>query len=246
MKLKGKFALVTGGSTGIGRAIAIALAKEGVCVLLSARNKQGLEDTLAEIQQTGGEGDIFPADLANPNSVFGLAQAVSGFVVDQLDIVVNVAGIWHGNNEAYSGKKLEDFSKAVITDTLNVGTLAPMLLLNALISQIPENGKVINITGTFEDGGKGWLPYYVSKRALEDFTVGLAQELSVRKIQVNAISPSDVATDAYKKYFPQYAKDALAPEKIAEFVVNLATDDLTTGKIFVMQKGKEPFDNFHG
>ena len=109
---------------------------------------------------------------------------------------------------------------------------------------MPKKSKIINISGTFESGAKGWLPYYVSKKAIEDLTIGLAQELECKDIQVNAISPSDCATFAYKKYFPQYINEAIAPEKIAQFVVDLCQKDIT-GKVFVLKKDQEPFESFH-
>ena len=65
--------------------------------------------------------------------------------------------------------------------------------------------KIINISGTFESGAKGWLPYYVSKKAIENLTVGLSQELRDKQIQVNCISPSDTLTESYQKFFPEYA-----------------------------------------
>ena len=117
-------------------------------------------------------------------------------------------------------------------------------LVHGLVNLMPKKSKIINISGTFESGAKGWLPYYVSKKAIEDLTIGLAQELECKDIQVNAISPSDCATFAYKKYFPQYINEAIAPEKIAQFVVDLCQKDIT-GKVFVLKKDQEPFESFH-
>jgi NAD(P)-dependent dehydrogenase (short-subunit alcohol dehydrogenase family) len=106
--------------------------------------------------------------------------------------------------------------------------------------------KIVNLSGTFENGGKGWLPYYASKRALEDLTIGLAQELEERSIQVNAVSPSDTATESYSKYFPQYMDEAISPEKIAEKIVELCQEEnIITGKVIVMKSGTEPFEGFH-
>ena len=105
--------------------------------------------------------------------------------------------------------------------------------------------KIINLSGTFENGGKGWIPYYVSKRAIEDLTIGLSEELKEKDIQVNTISPSDTATDAYKKFFPEYIKDSIPPEKIADFALKLAQNDNITGKVFVLKKDQEPVEGFH-
>ena len=128
-----------------------------------------------------------------------------------------------------------------------VGTVAPSLLVHGLLPLMPERGKILNISGTFTNGAKGWLPYYVSKKAIEDLTVGLSEELADKKIQVNGISPSDTATAAYKKYFAEYLDEAIEPKLIAKQAVFLCSNeaDDITGKIFVMKKGEKPFTSFH-
>ena len=110
-----------------------------------------------------------------------------------------------------------------------------------------KGGRIINISGTFESGAKGWLPYFVSKKAIEDLTIGLAEELKEKNILVNAISPSDTSTDAYKKYFPQYLPDAISPDNIAKFAVHLCSLETKniTGKVFVLKKDKEPYEGYH-
>ncbi|MBI2620698.1 SDR family oxidoreductase [candidate division WWE3 bacterium] len=236
--MKGKYALVTGASTGIGRAIAIELAGEGAFVCLSARNKTKLEETKNLIQEIGGRCDVIPADLADlRGSLFGLAEYVHGMALDGLDILVNTAAIWHGINEVYADKNFEDFDESLIIDTLNVGILAPMLLTLSFASKMPKESSVINISGTFENGAKGWLPYYVSKRAIEDLTVGLAEEFKYKGIKVNCISPSDTATEEYKKFFPDDAKGAQSPEEVAKATIELIKKDVT-GKVFVVKNGK--------
>jgi NAD(P)-dependent dehydrogenase (short-subunit alcohol dehydrogenase family) len=246
MQLKGKFAIITGASTGIGRAIAIEFSKEGASVALVARSKIGLEKTKELAEKAGGKAEIYIADLSKLDSINKLISEITR-KVNHVDIIVNVAAIWHGEKEVYAGVNFEKFSQQIILDTYSVGLSAPTLLVNALLPIMPKKGKVLNISGTFESGAKGWLPYYVSKRALEDFTVGLAAELKDNDIQVNCISPSDVATEPYAKFFPQYLKDAIAPEKIAEEAVRMcsAKADNTTGSVVVIKKGKEPFEGFH-
>lgn len=164
-----------------------------------------------------------------------------------MDILLNVAGIWHGINEIYATKDFETFSQKVILDTFMVGTITPALLTHALVPLMQKGARIINISGTFENGAKGWLPYYVSKRAIEDLTIGLSQELERKKIYVNAVSPSDTATEAYKKFYPQYIKDAISPKEIAKFVVKLCSKkmDGITGKVFILKKDRKPFEHFH-
>ena len=243
---KNDFAIITGASTGIGRTIAIKLANKGYFVGLVGRNREELNSTMEMIGEIKGKGEIFICDLSQTDSINTLILTITKSF-GKVDVLVNVAGIWHGNDKAYAGVNYEKFSQQVIIDTLHVGLLAPMLLVNKLIRFMPKKSKIINISGTFESGAKGWLPYFVSKKGIEDFTIGLAEELKERNIQVNAISPSDVATEAYKKFFPQYIKDAIDPNEIAKFVVSLLSDRSheITGKVFVLKKDKVPYEGYH-
>lgn len=246
MKPKNKFAICTGASTGIGRAIALALAREGAVVALVARKAEQLQNTKKLIERGGGKAELFICDLSRLASIRNLISHINNRK-EKVDIVVNVAGVWHGKNEVYAGKHFEDFPERVILDTLMVGTIAPTLLVRSFVPLMPAGSRIINISGTFENGAKGWLPYYVSKRAIEDLTVGLADELKDKGILVNAISPSDTATEAYQKYFPQYMDEAIDPEEIAKEVVFLCSQDTSgiTGKVFVMKRGKAPYEGFH-
>ena len=241
-----KTAIVTGASTGIGRAISIELAKNGFRIVLIARTQNRLEETKQLIEKENGEAEIVSADLTSVDSIDKLIDSIKSNH-SQIDVLVNVAGIWHGKDEVYAGKDFEQFSQQVILDTYSVGTIAPTLLAHAFIPKMPKGSKIINISGTFENGAKGWLPYFVSKKAIEDLTIGLAEELKEKDIQVNAISPSDTATEAYKKYFPQYMQEAIEPSEIAKQIVYLCSDkaNSVTGKVFVMKKGKEPFEGYH-
>lgn len=246
MKLKNKTAIVTGASTGIGQAIAIEMAKEGAFVYLVARNSKGLLETKDLIKKAGGNSDALVADLSSVEKINNLIEVVKA-KTDKVDILANIAGIWHGKDEVYADKDYERFDQKVILDTYMVGTIAPSLLAHAFIPIMSKNGKIINLSGTFENGAKGWLPYFVSKKAIEDLTIGLAEELKDKDIQVNCISPSDTATEAYKKYFPQYMNEAIEPQKIAEQAVYLCSEEANsiTGKVFVMKKGKEPYEGYH-
>ena len=246
MKLNGKYAFITGASSSIGRAIAVALAKEGAFTALTARNKTKLKKKLESVKKVGGKGTIIPADLSNSYSLSALIETIT-IETEQVDILVNVAGIWHGKEEVYAGKDFETFSRNVVLNTLNVGIVTPTLLIHAFIPKIPKFGKIINISGTFENGAKGWLPYFISKRAIEDVTVGLAEELKDKQIQVNAISPSDTATEAYAKYFPQYMDEAIDPKEIAKFTTYLCSEKANniTGEVFVLKKDKKPYKGYH-
>lgn len=240
-----KIAIVTGASTGIGRATAITMAEAGYHVFLIARSQDKLDETADQISKVGGESTVLPADLSKLEEVNALIKTIL-VKVNAVDAIINIAGIWHGNNEVYAGKDFQTFDQQVILDTYAVGFTVPSLLIHGLLPKMGPKSKIVNLSGTFANGGKGWLPYYASKRALEDLTVALAQELEGRNIQVNAVSPSDTATESYAKYFPQYLDEAISPEKIAEKIIELCREDnTTTGKVFVMKQGKEPIEGFH-
>lgn len=247
MKLQNKYALVTGTSTGIGRAIAIELAKEGATVHLVARSEDKLKEIQKLIEGAGGIAWVRQCDLGKVDEINKLVDEVKNETdFRDLDILVNVAGIWHGEDKPYSGINYEDFSQEIITNTMNVGIIAPMLLCNALIPEMQHGGSIINISGTFENGSKGWLPYYVSKRAIEDFTVGLAQDDQIinKKMKINCISPSDTATEEYIKYFPEDAKDANTPEDVAKEVLNLIQSD-ESEQFITIKKGEVFKKGFH-
>lgn len=211
-----------------------------------AQSQNGLEETKKIIENESGKAIIFQADVSNLERINKLINEIKK-QFQTIDILANIAGIWHGTDEVYAGTDFEKFSQAIIVDTFNVETIAPMLLSHALIPYMKSKAKILNLSGTFENGAKGWVPYYVSKRAIEDLTVALSQELEEKDIQVNAISPSDTATEAYNKYFPEYIDESIDPYEIAKQAAFLCSSkgNNITGKVFVMEKGKEPNDTFH-
>lgn len=245
MEFSNKTVIVTGASTGIGRATALAFAKEGAFVILAARRTDKLLETKRMIG-SANDSDAIKVDLSSIENINSFIEVVKQ-KYKQIDALINIAGIWHGKDEVYAGKDYETFDQKVIVDTFMVGAVAPSLLAHGFISLMPKGASIINLSGTFESGAKGWLPYYVSKRAIEDLTIGLAEELKTKGIRVNGISPSDTATEAYKHYFPEYLPDAIAPEEIAKYAAYLCSDEAKdiTGKIFVLKKDKEPFEAFH-
>jgi NAD(P)-dependent dehydrogenase (short-subunit alcohol dehydrogenase family) len=207
-----------------------------------ARSEQKLDKVKDEIEKLGGTAEVFVADLSNPEGIKELVNEIKR-KYSEISILCNIAGIWHGENEVYAGKNYKEFEESVIINTLNVGTLAPMLLSHGFLSLMSSGSSIINLSGTFENGGKGWIPYYVSKRAIEDLTIGLSQELKDENIKVNCISPSDTATEEYKKFFPNDADGAQTPEQIAKFFVELADRDVT-GQIYTIKNGQTS-EGFH-
>lgn len=221
MDFKDKIVLATGASTGIGKAIATAFTNQGAQVLTTSRSS-----------------GAFPADLSTAEGIIKLTEEIKAKCAS-IYAIINVAAIWHTQDKVLAGIDFDKFSVQEIVSTLNVGTLAPLLLVNQLLPLMPSGGKVVNISGTFESGAKGWLPYYVSKKAIEAFTIGLAQELANKNIQVNCVSPSDTLTESYKKFFPQSATpdQGVGPEQVANEVLSFANpSSAITGQIKIVKK----------
>lgn len=191
-----KTALLTGGSSDIGRAIAKELGGNGWQVIAPDRRELDLSDPHAAA--------AYGAKLAKQ--------------FDTLDAFIHVAGLWHDETGVLANKHLPQFTSEQIVKTMNVGLTSAVTLCAALLP-IMDHKTVIGISGTFADGAAGWLPYYTSKRGLEDFLVGLAQDAP--GINAFGISPSDTATRAYKQHYPQYFDEAQPPEVVAKLVADL-------------------------
>lgn len=224
--------LITGASTGIGQATAIAFAKNGDKVFLTARNIEGLHKT-ADLNANPKLSEILPADLTKIGDIKSLCDKI-----EKIDVIVNVAAIWHTADKVLAGIDYQNFTEQQILDTMNVGITAPMLLIRNLLPKMPKGGKIINLSGTFENGAKGWIPYFVSKKALESFTIGLSQELKDKEIYVNCVSPSDTLTEAYKKFFPSDAtsENCVTSREVAQKILEVSNTQDLTGQIIVVKK----------
>ena len=245
---KNKFAVVTGASTGIGRAIAIELGSKGANVAIIARNITGLENTKLQIIEKGGKADIFPCDLRKIDQITEtVAKVLDKY--NTVDFIINCAGVWHNDEVYYAGKYLHETPIEQIPEIFEVTIIAPMILTRAFLPIMinKKSGKIIQISGTFENGAKGWVHYYVAKKAIEHFTEGLSQEMRKYEIQVNTISPSDTLSEAYDRFFgADYETDQAkndfcnTPEDIAKKVVFLLSEDADniTGQCLIVRNKK--------
>jgi len=246
MSLVGKSALVTGASVGIGRAIARRIAEEGGRVGLVSRSADRLDELRAEILASGGRADVFPADLSRKEAIESLWHAVEE-AWGTVDILVNAAGVWHDGGTLLLGPPLQETPVSQIELVFAVQLVAPMLLSRLVIPGMVQcrSGKILNISGELRSAS-GWLHYYVSKKALESFTVGLAEELHLHEVQVNCLSPADTLSETYAQFFPGYdPQDVLAPEDVARFAAFLLSEeaDHITGSITVIRsKFSHPTD----
>jgi NAD(P)-dependent dehydrogenase (short-subunit alcohol dehydrogenase family) len=225
MTLRNEIALVTGGSTGIGREVAKALAAESAAVALAGRSMDRLRETQRQIEDAGGTAAIFRLDLQDLPTF----DRVASDVVSRLgapSILVHAAGVWHDEHSAFAGVPLVSIPPEQILEVLRVGLIAPVLLTRLFLPAMirAQRGKIISVSGAFASGGSGWIHYYLAGRGVENFTAGLAQELRQHKIQVNCVAPSYTDTEAVRRFFPEKAASALNPSDVAKLVLFLASD----------------------
>jgi len=219
----GKRALVTGGTSGIGRATAEALAREGAHVLITGRSEQRGADVVAAIEASGGEAEFVRADLASPDDVRALAERAG-----DVDILVNNAGL-------FPGGATHELPEATFDETFAVNVKAPFLLTAAIAPRMVErgHGTIINVTTmAAEFGIAGLSAYGASKAAVALLTKAWAAEYGPHGVRVNAVSPGPTATpgtDAMGDDFAAIVSTiplgrAAQPEEIAETIVFLASD----------------------
>jgi glucose 1-dehydrogenase len=193
MKLAGKHAIVTGASTGIGRAIAVRFAKEGAHVVINYRSQTAeAEATLAECQRAapGFKGLIVQADVAKEDQILGMFEkAISG--LGGVDILVNNAGIQ--KPVATEELTAEDFDKII-----NVNLRGTFLCAREAVKHFLAAGKpgvIVNNSSVHEIIPKPkYVPYSVSKGGMENLTKSMALEYAGRGIRVNAVGPGAVVT----------------------------------------------------
>jgi NAD(P)-dependent dehydrogenase (short-subunit alcohol dehydrogenase family) len=218
-----KTVLITGITSGIGQAIKLRLEAEGWKAIGCSRQ--------LPMDQEGYEVDLSALEQVEP------VATRAGEEYGPLDAFIHVAGVWHDQGDVLVGKKLHEFSTAQITKTMNVGVTSAMVLTARLLPFMAPDACMLYISGTFQDGGASWLPYYTSKRALEDFVVGLASDES--NIKVYGVSPASTATDAYKKFYPDAADSAQAPMSVAKICTDLIAGTLpaSSGTIVEVRNG---------
>ncbi|MBY3348057.1 SDR family NAD(P)-dependent oxidoreductase [Rhizobium laguerreae] len=193
--LKGKTALVTGGSRGIGRAIAERLAAEGATVAITYNaSSAGAEEAVAAIEKAGGTAFTLHADLADAGSIPSLYDELDRELTERngsktLDILVNNAG-----NSGWGG--LADATPDAWNTMFAVHARAPFFLVQSALSRLPDGGRIINTSSGLGTRPLPMVPIYsMAKAAINNLTHALAMELGPRGITVNAVAPGWVRTD---------------------------------------------------
>lgn len=188
--LEGKVALVTGASRGLGRAIAMALAKAGATIVCSSSRAGGTDSTVAEITTQGGTAVSMAADLSDRQAVRNLAQKAQEYA-NGLDILVNNGGTIarHPATEF----PMDDWDK-VVEVNLSSAFLLSQIVGTKMIEQ--GHGKIINIASMLSYTGGITVPSYTaSKHGIAGVTKALANEWAHHNVQINAIAPGYFKTD---------------------------------------------------
>jgi 3-oxoacyl-[acyl-carrier protein] reductase len=228
MRLKGKVALVTGSSRGIGKAIALAFAKEGAKVMVNyTSNEKAANEVLETIQKMGGQAKVFKADVAKKADAQALVQA-TGDAFGGLDILVNNAGF---TRPAMMLKMTEEQWDAVVNIHLKGAWLCAQAAAPHMIAK--NSGKIINVTSVAGMVGTvGQINYSAAKGGVISMTKSMARELARNNICANVISLGIVPTDMSEKI--------TTDEKLKEIYMNRIllkrfgeTDELTPAFVFL-------------
>lgn len=191
--LRGKRALVTGATSGIGRAAALKLAEHGAHLAVSGRNRKALEAVAQEIARQGGRVHAIPADLLDEGQTQNLAdQALK--VLGGLDILVNAAG-------TIASGTLESTSVEAWDEMMEINLRSVFRLSQRVLPALVESrGNIVNVSSVCGlRSFPGVLAYCVSKAALDQFTRCAALELASKGIRVNAVNPGVVLTNLHRR-----------------------------------------------
>ncbi|WP_110112865.1 3-oxoacyl-[acyl-carrier-protein] reductase [Bacillus sp. CGMCC 1.16541] len=230
MTLEGKVALVTGGSRGIGRAVALELGKLGAKVIVNyAGSEAKALEVVDAIKASGSDAIAIQADVASGESVQNMVkEAISTF--GSLDILVNNAGITRDN---LLMRMKEDEWDDVISTNLKGVFLCTKAVTRQMMKQ--RHGRIINISSIVGvSGNAGQANYVAAKSGVIGLTKTTAKELASRNITVNAVAPGFISTDMTDKLSEEVKQEMLKqiplarfgdPSDIAKVVAFLASDD---------------------
>ena len=221
-------ALITGGTSGIGRATANKLAQLGVHVVVVGRNVDRGEKTIAEIRKAGGQADFIASDLRDASSARVVARKALEVTNGRVDILVNNAGV-------YPFGPTHEMTEASFDEVYSLNVKAPYFLVAELAPLMAKRGKgaIVNLSTMVADyGAPGMSLYGSSKAAINLLTKVWAAEYGPSGVRVNGVSPGPTrteGTDAMGEGLERLAAEAPArrpatADEIAEAIVFLATD----------------------
>lgn len=239
MNLNKKVVLITGASSGIGKATAIALAKEGCSVIINYRNNtKSAQKVLDMCNKFSNRNIILKADIADEKEVEYMFKIIKD-KFSSLHVLVNNAGIFDSTDSPTNTKSFDNVFKNNFFGHISVTKYALGIL---------KQGKIINISsihGRLGYGRPTAIAYSASKAALESYTKNLAKQLAP-KILVNAVAPGRVATPLWGKKNSKELKELgkvhlikrmILPEEIADSIIFLAKNDAVCGEILTVDGG---------
>jgi NAD(P)-dependent dehydrogenase (short-subunit alcohol dehydrogenase family) len=221
-------ALITGGTSGIGRATADKLAQLSIHVLLVARNVERGQKAVGEIRAGGGRADFISSDLRDASSARKVARRAVELGNGHVDILINNAGI-------YPAGPTHEMTEEMFDSVYSLNVKVPYFLVATLAPLMAKRGKgaIVNLSTMVADyGASGWSLYGSSKAAISLLTKAWAAEYGPSGVRVNAVSPGPTrteGTDAMGEALEELATQAPAgrpatADEIAEAIVFLATD----------------------
>jgi 3-oxoacyl-[acyl-carrier protein] reductase len=229
--MKNRIAVITGGTQGIGAAIAAHLAANGIMVVVTyAHDKNHAHKTVDLIKDNGGHALAMKADVGNTEEIQSLFSEVNGNL-GGLDILVNCAGIAY-----FKPVTIGETTDAFFDDMFNVNVKGTFRCLREAIKYLRADGRIINFsTSGIASAFPGFSAYNASKAAIEIFSRTLSKELKGKKITVNCVSPGAIATENWLKGKQQETLKMIAhlspferlgtPEDIAGIVSFLASKE---------------------
>lgn len=226
--LTGKTALVTGGSRGIGRDVAGRLAVEGARVWVNYRtNADAAHDVVTAIRANGGEAFAVQGDVGSLAEIEALFAAFDA-EEEGLDILVNNAGVGEMATIA-------ETDEAMFDEAMRVNAKGPFFVTRAALSRLRDGGRIVNLSSMVARAAyASCIAYAMSKKAVEHFTLSLAQELGPRGITVNAVAPGATMTDFAPALFNDPATVELLAQAAALGRVGQAQD---VGQVIAMLCG---------
>lgn len=239
--------LITGATAGIGRAAALAFARQRTRLVVSGRNQAAGEQLAAALQELGAQAAFVQADVADEDQVAHLVQScVARF--GRLDVAVNSAGI-----EGTRGSIMEQTVQSY-TAAFNANALGTFLCLKhqLRVMSAQRSGAIVNLSSTMGSRGNAQAPMYVaSKHAIEGFTKAVALEACQHGVRVNAVAPGPIATEMLDRIaggtqnLPAVAgtipmQRIGSPDEVADAIVFLASPQASyiTGQILAVNGGK--------
>ncbi|NQX58362.1 SDR family NAD(P)-dependent oxidoreductase [Paenibacillus qinlingensis] len=244
MQLANKVALVTGGGTGIGRAVSFALAKRGVAVAVNySRSKEDAEETAQRIIDEGGRAIAIQADVSNNNEVIEMVRNIE-HLLGSVDVLVNNASMTHH----IPLPDLDAVTEDIWDELFDVNVKGMFYCARAVAPMMKQSGQgaIVNVGSIAGLTGVGSsLPYAISKSAVHGLTKSLARALAPY-IRVNCIAPGAVATrwwagreEQMQKLAPNLLLQQIAtPEDIAQFICAALEQEAMTGQIITVDSGQ--------